>query len=52
MDTGPIKKTPWLWRMFGAKPYRRATYASWRIGGGFDGWQYLTEVEALQGERQ
>lgn len=37
---GPWQPTPrWLcW--FGKPRYRRALYAWWNIGGGFDGWEY------------
>lgn len=35
---GPWQPTPrWL---FWKPPYRRALYAWWNIGGGFDGWEY------------
>lgn len=40
-ERGKWRKTPWLLRKLGWPPFRRPIYADWRIGGGFDGWEYL-----------
>lgn len=37
---GEWRQTPLLLRLLGWQPYRRAIYADWRIGGGWDGWEY------------
>lgn len=37
---GEWRQTPWLLRMVGFPSHRRPIYADWRIGGGFDGWEY------------
>ncbi|WP_206524890.1 hypothetical protein, partial [Mesorhizobium sp. M7A.F.Ca.CA.001.04.1.1] len=39
-ERGAWRQTPWFLRTFGWPPYRRPIYADWRIGGGFDGWDY------------
>lgn len=36
---GAWRNTPWPICLF-RPPYRRPIYADWRIGGGFDGWEY------------
>lgn len=37
---GAWRTTPWLLCLMGFSPHRRPIYADWRIGGGFDGWDY------------
>lgn len=37
---GAKRRTPWVLRKLGWPPYRRPIYADWRIGGGWDGWEY------------
>lgn len=41
-----FERTPWYWPpyWFGYK-WRRAEYASWRIGGGVDRWEYWTDKQ-------
>ncbi|GEC56825.1 hypothetical protein ABIF38_005216 [Bradyrhizobium japonicum] len=41
---GDWERTPaWL---FWKPPFRRALYAWWNIGGGFDGWEYSALVSS------
>lgn len=41
---GEWHPTPgWLRILFGKPVYRRAVYAHWQIGGGWDGWEYSEE---------
>jgi len=42
---GPWKQTPRLLRLLGWPMYRRSIYADWRIGGGWDGFEYADERE-------
>ncbi len=34
------KQTHWLLRALGCPQYYRSIYADWRIGGGWDGWEW------------
>lgn len=37
---GPWHPTPGWLRWLGKPQWRRSVYASWMIGGGWDGWDY------------
>lgn len=39
-ERGAWRKTPWLLCLVRFPEYRRPIFADWRIGGGFDGWEY------------
>jgi hypothetical protein len=40
MTYGPWFKTFWWLRLLGKPAWMRNTYASWMIGGGWDGWEF------------
>lgn len=43
---GPWKPVPW-WVFWRRERYRRAIYAPWNIGGGWDGWEYCDQLPAV-----
>ena len=42
---GPWQRTPKFLTYLGFSALRRKRYASWMIGGGFDGWHYKGNVD-------
>lgn len=46
-QTGPWRRTPFILRWIGFPEYRRSIYADWRIGGGWDGWEYTEALPSV-----
>lgn len=39
---GEWEQTPWIFRLLGLPMYRRSIFADWRVGGGWDGFEYTS----------
>ena len=45
---GEWRATPWLLRKLGWPARRRTIIADWRIGGGWDGWEYAAAPQSIE----